>query len=145
MKDTIQPYAWLGAAGVYRSRLDGVANGEQFLTPRYTSPFPEAASLAASDVLAERRWQIEQEHWCPEHDDKYIRGELAVAVAAYATAAHWHAVRHKGVRRRHAGLGQSHAGNQPPQGAILVKAGALILAEIERLDRMERIQQEAGQ
>ncbi|GAB3388861.1 hypothetical protein [Azotobacter armeniacus] len=69
-------------------------HGEQQLTPLYIHPSPGAASLAASDVLTERYRQIQEEEWSPEHDDNYTRGELAVAAAAYATAAHWHAIGH---------------------------------------------------
>ncbi|MEE4461971.1 hypothetical protein V2S84_07535 [Azotobacter chroococcum] len=144
MKDSIQPYAWLGAAGVYRSKLDGAANGEQSLTPLYASPFPEAASLAARDVLTERRRQIEQEQWCPEHDDQYTRGQLASAAASYATSAYWHAIGHGTYEPPPRWpWGES---NWKPTTARrdLVKAGALILAEIERLDRLERIRQETG-
>lgn len=130
------PYAWIGSAGLYHTRLEGVANGEQRLTPVYLQPSP--ASQAAADILAERRRQIGQEQWCPEHDDKYTRGELACAAASYATSAHWQAIGYDTC-------------NPPPRWPWseaywkptsarrdLVKAGALILAEIERLDRMAR-------
>lgn len=87
---------------------------------------------AARDVLAERRRQIEAEGWTPEHDDAYAEGDLAQAAGCYSLYAHcsenldgspadwpwpdewW---KPAGPRRN------------------LVKAGALILAEIERLDR----------
>lgn len=83
---------------------------------------------AAADVLAERRRQIETEGWTPEHDDLHSTQELAFAAACYATA---------------------DAGDPPPavwpwrlswwkptdRRRNLVKAAALILAEIERLDR----------
>jgi len=84
---------------------------------------------AARDVLAERRRQIEAEGWTPEHDDEHSTQELAFAAACYATADEgdappavwpWHLSWWKPTDRRH----------------NLVKAGALILAEIERLDRM---------
>lgn len=34
-------------------------------------------------ILEERKRQIEQEGWSPEHDDRHTRGELAVAAACY--------------------------------------------------------------
>jgi hypothetical protein len=85
-------------------------------------------SQGALDVLAERRRQIEKERWTPEHDDEHTDGVLALAASCYATAdtgsplpkvwpwdpADW---KPKGKRRN------------------LVRAGALILAEIERIDR----------
>ncbi|WP_089168823.1 hypothetical protein [Azotobacter chroococcum] len=132
---TTQPYAWLGAAGLYRTQREGVANGEQQLTPLYLHP--ATATQASADVLAERIRQIEQEQWCPEHDDQYTRGELATAAAAYATSSHWHAIGHKsGIPPARWPWDQSGWKPTTPR-RDLVKAGALILAEIERLDRIE--------
>ncbi|WP_412021498.1 hypothetical protein [Burkholderia cepacia] len=87
---------------------------------------------AARAVLAERRRQIEREGWTPKHDDEHDCGELVEAAACYAL----------------------HGGDPDPREEVpagwpwdpdwwkpaserrnLVKAGALILAEIERLDR----------
>jgi hypothetical protein len=92
---------------------------------------------AARDVLAERRRQIEAEGWTPEHDDEHSVGELAKAAACYAlvsagfnpdatiTVWPWHRLWWKPSDKRR----------------NLVKAGALILAEIERLDRMAERQE----
>jgi hypothetical protein len=97
-------------------------------------------NAAATDVLAERHRQITLEGWSPEHDDKHADGALARAGAAYALMADrelhlkremtpgwwpWAAVWWKPKDRR----------------ADLVRAGALILAEIERLDRASPPQQ----
>lgn len=97
--------------------------------PLYGPKAGEVASLAASAVLAERARQINAEGWTPEHDDQYSNGELAVAAGCYApynTQASmcpaewpWDSSWWKPTTRRRA----------------LEKAGALILAEIERLDR----------
>jgi hypothetical protein len=35
-------------------------------------------------IAAERRRQIEQEGWTPEHDDEHTAGEMAAAAALYA-------------------------------------------------------------
>jgi hypothetical protein len=107
-------------------------NEEAMQLPNFTTP-------AASDVLAERRRQREQEGWTLDHDDVHEGGELAEAAMCYADpAAHcqlgiphqwpWIADWWKPRDRRH----------------NLVRAGALILAEIERLDRTEvvRLQEE---
>lgn len=93
---------------------------------------------AALDVLAERRRQIEAEGWTPEHDDQHSNWELSRAAVCY------------GDMGGNGPFSHPHPAH-PPQGwpwhwtwwkpsddprRNLVKAGALILAEIERLDRM---------
>lgn len=89
-----------------------------------------AFNPAILDVVAERQRQQLVEGWTPEHDNAYQNSELADAAACYAihahnqgfsTPAHWPWSpdwwKQSGARRD------------------LVKAGALILAEIERIDR----------
>ena len=96
---------------------------------------------AARDVLAERQRQINAEGWTQGHDDRHAPGELAGAAACYAMQAALDSI---GDRR----LGdkvKAAIGELWPWSAQwwkpstnrrdLVKAGALILAEIERLDR----------
>lgn len=86
------------------------------------------------DVVAERQRQIEQEGWTPEHDDEHVDTQLAGAAACYAlaTVAHWAAG---------PAIQQfwpwDHSWWKPSDDPRrnLVKSGALILAEIERLDR----------
>lgn len=92
-----------------------------------------ALTKAASDVLAERQRQIEAEGWTPEHDDAHGAGSMAFAAAAYAVHAH------AGPRLSSplwAWTGWSRDWWKP-KGARrdLVRAAALLLAEIERLDR----------
>ncbi|MCL8356357.1 ead/Ea22-like family protein [Enterobacter hormaechei] len=91
-----------------------------------------AFSKAAIDVLAERQRQQSAEGWTTEHDDDHSCGEMALAASSYAQYAHRKPIapaipfnwpwepewfKQQGPRRD------------------LVKAGALILAEIERIDR----------
>lgn len=91
---------------------------------------PVAFNPAILDVASERQRQMSIEGWTSEHDDAYQNSELADAAACYAinahnqgfsTPAHWpwdpEWWKQSGARRD------------------LVKAGALILAEIERIDR----------
>ncbi|MGV6476835.1 hypothetical protein [Azotobacter salinestris] len=104
------------------------------------SPGEEQAELttAARDVLAERRRQIEVEGFSPEHDRQYDLGELPAAAASYALFA----------QRQVLGLRKSEPDHAWPWSlgwwkpgdarSALVKAGALILAEIERLDHQEQ-------
>jgi hypothetical protein len=90
---------------------------------------------AIEDVVAERRRQVEVETWTPSHDDRHTCGELAAAAACYATPARSRSPQllewlwpfdpvwwKEGDRRRE-----------------LVKAGALIVAEIERMDRLQNL------
>jgi hypothetical protein len=85
------------------------------------------ASKAARDVLAERFRQISEEGFTPECDDaESKKGELANAAANYIVGSIvvepvWPFFRFKPTTRRR----------------NLVKAAALIIAEIERLDRAE--------
>lgn len=104
---------------------------------------------AAHDVIDERLRQRDVEGWTPEHDDKHAHGELTFAAMSYCVPA---AVALKLIaigdtphrieeRQASAPCPQSWPWNvswwKPKGGTrrILVKAAALILAEIERLDR----------
>lgn len=99
-------------------------------------PVTDTAKSAAEDVLAERERQKTVEGWTPEHDDDYAHFELARAASCYAAEA-------AEPTRRPAEEGDRpynwpwHSDWWKPSGRRrnLVKAGALILAEIERLDR----------
>jgi hypothetical protein len=111
------------------------------VTPLFAHPVPKGegeATDAAQDVLAERQRQIEAEGWTAQHDDEHDHGEMSRAAACYA-------------------LGTPRVGQEPnvvtlwpwwPQWwkpkdnrSNLVRAGALILAEIERLDRARSLTQ----
>ncbi|RBO54685.1 hypothetical protein DSD19_04730 [Rhodovulum sp. BSW8] len=99
-------------------------------------------------IADERRRQIEVEGWTPEHDDAHDEFEMSLAAAAYAVSGT---------------LGPSALLDQATQDAIrktwpfqahlfrptggrkdLVRAGALIAAEIDRLDRAALRQEEAA-
>lgn len=101
-------------------------------------------SKATDDVLAERQRQIEAEGWTEEHDDAHEVGDLAAAGASYAGSA-WLWLR---------------CGEPDPAPTLwpwaaewwkpknprrdLVRAAALLIAEIERLDRVELKAPNAG-
>ncbi|MEZ6828171.1 hypothetical protein ABL988_30535, partial [Pseudomonas aeruginosa] len=80
------------------------------------------------DVQAERRRQITAEGWTPEHDDLYCAAELPRAAAAYIL---------NGANDEAPAIWPFVAKWWKPRDARsnYVRASALILAEIERLDR----------
>ncbi|WP_131931159.1 hypothetical protein [Burkholderia sp. SRS-25] len=97
-------------------------------------------STAEVDVRTERRRQIAEKGWTEEHDDAHACGEIAALAAYYAMPASvrdWPSA--------DTGYGCTFGQAILPYGwsakigddrrGELVKAGALILAEIERLDR----------
>ena len=93
---------------------------------------------AARDVLAERQRQVEAEGWTTEHDDSHHTGEMALAAGCYAMYAHHPDYYGTGPREHRVPRMWSWAEKwwkQAPPRRMLVKAGALILAEIERIDR----------
>ncbi|QEY62497.1 hypothetical protein FXN65_10570 [Metapseudomonas lalkuanensis] len=105
---------------------------------------PAVPQSAARDVLAERLRQIEAEGWTPEHDDEHkYPSDLGIAAACYALCACGEAPHVVfGIERfpwPGKGCGEGRTGPSTKGGSrrMLVKAGALILAEIERRDRAE--------
>jgi hypothetical protein len=82
---------------------------------------------AIQEIAAERGRQIEVEGWPPEHDDAHDENQLAYAAACYAVGMpmdgywQWDASWWK---------------PGPDRRRRLVKAGALIVAELERLERL---------
>lgn len=111
-------------------------------------------SQAIVDVAAERSRQIEVKGWTPKHDDAHDRGELAQAAASFALRA----IKDQGDFPIYAGIGLAPLRAERNCGWIglgglvwpweeefpydddkrrrLVKAAALLIAEIERLDRV---------
>lgn len=82
-------------------------------------------SAAIKDVITERQRQVSEEGWTPAHDDQYADCELTQAAICYIDTSFaetnwpWAAEWWKPTNPRR----------------DLVKAGSLILAEIERMDR----------
>lgn len=89
---------------------------------------------AIEDVAAERRRQIDEEGWAPEHDDLHASDGLVKAAICYS----WSAIsaRHKKGAPSYWPWDLSW---WKPKGRRrdLVRAAALLVAEIERLDRAE--------
>lgn len=120
------------------------------------TPQPERTRGAAL-ISRERGRQIIEKLWTPEHDDRHDRGEMVMAAAAYASPFALY------VRSNHSGTlgvtfhdiwphdwdykgteradGRGLDRNSVPAHAVgdrireLAKAGALIAAEIDRLER----------
>lgn len=93
--------------------------------------------LGVELIAAERKRQIEKEGWDASHDDKHTDQQIAYAAVCYALPVV--------SRPRHVlrfwpwdwKFWKPWEGGRQPEGRIreLVKAGALIAAEIDRLQR----------
>ena len=92
-----------------------------------------SSTQAAKDILAERQRQVTAEGRRPVDDDLLVKGELADAAGTYALHAHDKDDQPEGAP---AWWPWDDSWYKPTTARRdLVKAGALILAEIERLDR----------
>lgn len=109
---------------------------------------------ALADIAAERQRQVQSEGWTPEHDDAHGGGQMALAAACYAMFA---SVSDRARKATALPATLTTAGKDIPGWSAwlaiwpwdrawwkpkdrrrdLVRAGALIVAEIERLDRKE--------
>lgn len=94
---------------------------------------------AFGDVMKERARQVQQEGWTPEHDDRHDDDQLARAAACYAMPEDHRDYGPEGLETMDPYAWPWDGGWWKPtpddRRRELVKAGALILAEIERLDR----------
>ena len=106
---------------------------------------PYAMSQAEKDVLDKRRAQVTREGFFPEHDDKHVLGELGLAAALYALP-YGYELGGKPIMEQadHINLDMLlelgcsfDLKPEADERRRKVKAAALILAEIERLDRAE--------
>jgi hypothetical protein len=99
-----------------------------------------AAENVVQEILAERRRQIEAEGYSAAHDDGYNDGALARAAAAYALLAGtsgWPLVIRPATNTSAPSWWPWRAKFWKPKDARrdLTRAAALLVAEIERLDR----------
>ncbi|MFU3267071.1 hypothetical protein ACM7LV_20210 [Pseudomonas aeruginosa] len=116
----------------------GVARTDtQKLLDAYIAAAPgKEVPQAWLDVQAERRRQITAEGWTPEHDDAHSHGEMARAAACYALAGS--SAPNDGTAALLVSLAwpwDEQWWKPSTARRDLVKACALALAEIERLDR----------
>ncbi len=125
--------------GPLLARADVLLSSAEMAVGPFANALPcvNAISRACRDVIAERRRQVEDEGYDAAHDDAHDRGEIADAAACYAYAA--------------GAPAGSVDHDFPPSGwpwadawwkpttarRDMVKAAALCIAEIDRLDRAE--------
>lgn len=141
------------AVAVYEEKI--IRNtGRPFPMPKDQNTPSEAAdgqgkvrwkpAQAVFDVLEERRRQVEGEGWTPEHDDGHADGQIAGAAACYVLGSgavkHWGAMQAVGTFWPWS----QHWFKPGSVRRMLVKAAALIIAEIERLDRKAAKEEAAG-
>jgi hypothetical protein len=122
------------------------------LTPP-ASRVQEKAMTGIERIAAERQRQIEKEGWTPEHAATHINGELAMAAACYAAPDliyakndhangftlsdpwPWESKWDKRLSPRSNVIRAPWNLDASERIDLLVKAGALIAAEIDRLQR----------
>jgi len=103
-------------------------------------------------IADERRRQVEQEGWTPEHDDQWTGGHLSHAASCYADAATFQvrdpeATTEDLVAQMLDNWPWDEEWAKPSDDPVrnLVKAGALIAAETDRLQRMGHWQNARGE
>jgi hypothetical protein len=134
-----EPVAFIGPDATAHALTTAIVMAHNALIRSLAGRVEGAKEPAAADVLAERERQKSSEGWTIEHDDAYHKNELPLAAACYAIYQPpgcdysqrylpnwrwpWSLAWWKPTNRRR----------------DLVKVGALILAEIERIDRARAI------
>lgn len=140
---------WVHTETTATAYADGFNRGTEWLRSsiiEYADKLPPA-SAATRDVIAERERQIKAEGYDLEHDDAHQNDEIAAYATFYAmppAARDWPA--------EETGYGMTWgqaiipADWGPPKTCDrrqeLVKAAALLVAEIERLDRAKKMESE---
>lgn len=90
-------------------------------------------------ITEERRRQIINENWTPEHDDEHTRGEMAIAAACYAVEGTDAEVINPYVFEQEGWPWEPKWDKRKKHNRLrqLIIAGALIAAEIDRIQRQE--------
>ena len=107
---------------------------EDFIGPDWRDSAVEAGWIDPDDmpggvnaIWLERERQQDAEGWTDAHDDQHTRGQMACAAACYALGTKWNWP---------GGWSGDWWKPSEDRRRNLVKAGALIAAEIDRLDRL---------
>lgn len=131
-----------GMETYWKTQCRGITDHCEELQARIAELESRTVTAAVADVLAERKRQVTTEGWTPEHDDQHVNFEMAIAGGLYAISA---VDSHHKLRNSAPSAWPWDRKWWKPDGPRrdLVKAGALILAEIERLDRAAGIKVEA--
>jgi hypothetical protein len=92
---------------------------------------------ALDEIAAERQRQVEKEGWSTEHDDKHTEAQMARAAVAYALTGSGY--KPEAARNLWPVSWSFQWWKPTTPRRDLVKAAALIVAEIERLDRAAQV------
>lgn len=103
---------------------------------------PKIKEYGIGLITAERLRQLEKENWTSEHDDSHVEGELAVAASCYIIAGLDMADKLQPWLSKSSLIADwpwdpEWLKISPDPIRNLVKAGALIAAEIDRLQRLK--------
>jgi hypothetical protein len=106
------------------------------LEPQTPAQAARVSSSGVDAIAAERQRQVEAEGWTPEHDDTHTNGAMAAAAAAYAFSA-FTSTTYRAYAAEPIGFWPWDEEWWKPKDprSDLVRAGALIAAEIDRIDR----------
>ncbi|WP_051014576.1 hypothetical protein [Pseudomonas aeruginosa] len=135
----VDPTGWLRGDGTRGPECNDCGATARSMEAWQTRAAPTGQTPQAwLDVQAERLRQVEDEGWTPEHDDEHADGQMAQAAGCYALHAggigtDWPDGRQNGSALFWPWDKDSWKPTTPRRD--LVKACALALAEIERLDR----------
>lgn len=129
---------WMAAPELIR-----LARSALSASPTPPQAVTDVGGGAIAEISNERRRQMEAEGWSPEHDDRHSNGEIAAAAACYAAPETVYKIemlcsgRDYEPKPNLKDLWPWHYKWWKPKDRRrdLVRAGALIVAEIERLDR----------
>lgn len=137
--------------GCLKKVLTEIDEAEKVVAAQPATLMASAEAGAMADIAAERQRQKDIEGWTPHHDDTHHKGELAAAAACYAFMAS-----KDDTTRGIVSISEQNPQYADPEKRLiavrfwpwewswfklkdrrrdLIRAGALIVAEIERLDR----------
>jgi hypothetical protein len=142
--DVIRNIAWAMPEAIHAA-LDNPGARAKGLDRIYLDPLAPPEDVI-QEIAAERRRQVKVKGWTSTHDDEHGDGEMAQAAATYAVLAMT-----KIMHEESPVIGRLAAAikwlwpwspvwlkRDNTARRMLVKAGALIVAEIERIDRAEK-------